>query len=334
MCHTHHRPSRRRCARRSRSARRPRRSPSPGRADASAAGPFTLAYTPVDRLAQSTGNLYWTTHYLNEFGPSAATVYRASKSNSPGLEQALYTEYFNGWFYFGDLTYALTYDWYGYFVANYPSSGVSRIKRVPLTGGSAVTLVHLARLRRPARHRQPTARSCTGPTPGGLRKMSIGRRRVTTLVPRPSITSVALDAYARLLLATAQSIRAVATRPAAASRYDVDSSTVTTMHLHVGSGGTSAVLGQATPPSSASSAGSYITTYQGPISGRRAWSVSFDGSRVLWTDCTYPNGNGCAVRKRQSCGRRGRQRRRRGGNVQGDAGAMFWSDSLLKKYVH
>ncbi len=78
-----------------------------------------------------------------------------------------------------------------------------------------------------------------------------------------------------------------------------------------------------------------ISTHQGSLTGRRAWSVHFDGSRVLWSDCTYPNGNGCAVRKRQSIftttvstGGVGAS------NVQGDASAMFFTDSNLKKYVH
>ncbi len=174
-----------------------------------------LAWGPVDRLEQSTGNLYWTTHYLNEFGPSSATVYRASKSNSPGLEQALYTEYYNGWFYFGDLTYALTSNWYGYFAVNYPSSNISRIKRVPLTGGSAVTL--------------GTSPSLVGmrdivndgsylywADATGLRKMAIGGGTVTTLATGTSLSSVGLTAT---VSTTPQAPRSAASRrPAAAGR--------------------------------------------------------------------------------------------------------------------
>jgi hypothetical protein len=99
-----------------------------------------MAYTPVDRMVQSTGNLYWTSHTLNEFGASSASVYRASKGSTPGAERALYTEWGSGYFSFGDLTYASTNDWYGYFVVNYPASGVSQIKRIPLAGGAAAAV--------------------------------------------------------------------------------------------------------------------------------------------------------------------------------------------------
>ena len=40
-------------------------------------GPTTLAFSsPVDLIA-STGNLYWTSYAINEFGPDSATVFRA-----------------------------------------------------------------------------------------------------------------------------------------------------------------------------------------------------------------------------------------------------------------
>jgi hypothetical protein len=301
-----------------------------GAADASAA--TTLSYTQVDRLAQSTGNLYWTSHYLNEFGPSSATVYRASKSNSPGQEQALYSEYQNNWIYFGDLTYALTSDWYGYFVANYPSAGVSRIKRVPLTGGPAVTLVQSPSFvgMRDIANDGSFLYWADG---GGLRKMSIVGGPVTTLVSSPSITSIGLDA-SRVYFSLGASIRAISKSGGFSTLQTATSSTVTTMHVQTGSSGTALYWGEQNAAIKRLSGGS-ITTYQSPISGRRASSVSFDGTRVLWTDCTYPNGNGCAVRKRQSLwtttvatGGVGAD------NVQGDASAMFFSDSQLKKHVH
>lgn len=82
-------------------------------------------------------------------------------------------------------------------------------------------------------------------------------------------------------------------------------------------------------------AGSTVSTQQGALSGRRAWSVAYDGSRVLWTDCSYPDGNGCAVRKRQSLWTTTVASASVGArNVEGDAWAMFFSDSALKKFVH
>ena len=305
-----------------------------GAADASAAsGPSLLAWGPVDRLEQSTGNLYWTTHYLNEFGPSTATVYRASKSNSPGLEQALYTEYYNGWFYFGDLTYALTSTWYGYFAVSYPSSNISRIKRVPLTGGSAVTLA--------------TSPSLVGmrdivndgsylywADATGLRKMAIGGGAITTLATGTSLSSVGLTAT-RVYYSSGAAIRSVPKTGGGWTQHVSTGSAVTAMHVHQGSAGTVVYWAEHNASVRSLNPSGSISTHQGALTGRRAWSVSFDGSRVLWSDCTYPNGNGCAVRKRQSIftttvstGGVGAS------NVQGDASAMFFTDSSLKKYVH
>ena len=305
-----------------------------GTADASAAaGPFTLAYTGVDRLEQSTGNLYWTSHYINELGPSAATVYRASKSTSPGQEQALYTEYANGWFYFGDLTYAHTYDWHAYFVANHPSSNVSQIKRVPLAGGNAVTLATspgFVGLRDIATDGSYLYWADTK----GLQKMAITGGAVKTLVAGYNVSSVAVDAT-RVFYSDGQWLRSVSKSGGNPKVYAGGSTTVTSMHLHQGSAGSTIYWAeQNAAVRSVSTSGGYITTHQAPIGGRRASSVSFDGTRVLWTDCVHPGGNGCAVRKRQGSITWSLSTGVGTNNVQGDAGAMFWGDPQLKKYIH
>ena len=63
-------------------------------------------------------------------------------------------------------------------------------------------------------------------------------------------------------------------------------------------------------------------------------SVAFDGTRVLWAVCTS-SGTNCIVRKWEngkimlpSSGTVGVD------NVLGDATAMFWSETLPKRYVH
>ena len=303
-------------------------------ADASAAaGPFTLAYTSVDRLEQSTGNLYWTSHYINEFGPSAATVYRASKSTAPGQEQALYTEYANGWFYFGDLTYAYTYDWHAYFVANYPSSNVSQIKRVPLAGGNAVTLATspgFVGLRDIATDGSYLYWADTK----GLQKMAITGGAVKTLVAGYNVSSVAVDAT-RVYYSDGQWLRNVNKTGGNPKVSAGGSTTVTSMHLHQGSTGSTIYWAeQNAAVRSVATSGGWITTHQAPIGGRRASSVSFDGTRVLWTDCVYPGGNG--VLRAQAPGldhvvaqhrrRHGQRARRRGCHVLGRPAA--------KKYIH
>jgi hypothetical protein len=106
-----------------------------------------VAYGSVDRLVQSTGNLYWTSHYYDG-QHNQLSVWRTGKTASPGDERALWQENAGTSDRFGALTYAnVAGTWYGYFIDNYwagalggPGNRVSVIKRVPLAGGPAVAL--------------------------------------------------------------------------------------------------------------------------------------------------------------------------------------------------
>jgi hypothetical protein len=310
----------------------------PGAAGALAAsGPTTLAYGPVDRMVQSTGNLYWTSHGSNELGDSAAAVYRASKSTTPGAERALYVERRSVPFSFGDLTYASAGDWYAYFVANYPATGVSQIKRIPLAGGPAVPLVTS-----PAfvglRDIDNDGAFLYWADAGGLRKMPVAGGLVTTLASDPNITSVGLDAT-RVVYSSGSQVFSIPKTGGASKLHFVGWSKITAMDVDVVAWGTFVYVGEENGAVTSARIQSYgantVLTHQNPIAGRSVRSVSYDGSRVLWTDCANPGGGSCAVRKRQgstttvvSSGGVGVD------NVQGDAGAMFWSDPLPKRYVH
>src|SRR5687767_10457743 len=59
---------------------------------AAAANPRTVAYCSGDctGFSASTGNLYYTSYYLNEFGPHSASFHRTSKSGVPGSAGLLY----------------------------------------------------------------------------------------------------------------------------------------------------------------------------------------------------------------------------------------------------
>lgn len=302
-----------------------------------ASGPFTVAHTSVDRLVQSTGNLYWTSHFLNEFGPSSATVYRASKTSTPGAERVLYQETGPGFFYFGDITYPETDTRFGYFVANYPATNTSHIKRVPLAGGAAVPIATS-----PAfvgyRDLVTDGGSLYWADAAGLRKLPIGGGAVTTLASDTNIGSVAYST-GRIYYSSGNTIRSVP-RTGGVSRTEVTaSSAVTTMSMHSAGGRTFLDWGEqngSVKSSTLSRAGVSVgTTHQRPIANRKVWSVSFDGTRMLWTDCSYPSGSNCHVRKRSGATT---TIVRSGGvgadNVQGDARSMFWSDSQLKRYGH
>jgi hypothetical protein len=109
------------------------------------AGP--VAYGSIDRLVQSTGNLYWTGHSFDG-QHYQLSVWRTGKTANPGDERALWQENAGTSDRFGALTYAnVAGTWYGYFIDNYwagalggPGTRVSVIKRVPLAGGAAVAL--------------------------------------------------------------------------------------------------------------------------------------------------------------------------------------------------
>jgi hypothetical protein len=293
-----------------------------------------ISWSRPTRLIQSTGNLYWTVYGINEFGPSSASVYRASKSNRPGEERLLYRETRDDYFYFGDITYAnVGGSWYGYFVANYVTIGISQIKRVPLAGGAAVTLV--------------TSPSFAGlsdlDTDGsslywadatGLRKIPVGGGSITTLVAGSNIASVGLDST-RVFHSAGAALRSVPKTGGAVTTHVVGSSNVTSMYVYPSSPNPVIYWGEKNASVKSYRLGVGTTIHQAAVADRETRSVSFDGTRVLWTDCTE-SGNPCNVRKRQggttttvASGEVGSD------NVQGDASAMFWGTvSGLMKYVH
>lgn len=304
-------------------------------ADASAAsGPTLLAWGSVYRLKQSTGNLYWTRYSLNEFGPDSAYVYRASKSNTPGNERPLYSETRSDYFGIGDITYAYVGTWYGYFVVNYINLGISQIKRVPLAGGTTVTLAQSPSVVE-LRDLETDGSFLYWADAGGLRKMSIGGGAITTLVAGSNIVSVGLDST-RVFYSAGTAVRSVPKTGGTSTTRVIGSTNVTSMYIHGASTNTVIYWGEQDGAVKSYPLGGGTTIHQWPIPGRSTRSVSFDGTRVLWTDCASPGGNWCYVRKRQggttttvSSGGVGAS------NIQGDASAMFWSDAGgLKKYVH
>lgn len=85
-------------------------------------------------LILSTGNLYFTSH-----DAAGAAVWRTSQTAVPGQESILYWEQGAK---FGDIVFAqVNGAFFGYFFAE--KGGVISIKRVPLSGGNATTLVNV-----------------------------------------------------------------------------------------------------------------------------------------------------------------------------------------------
>ena len=304
-----------------------------GAGSASAAsGPTRVAGPEARGLKQSTGNLYWTTNYSSDIDRTwGARVYRASKGNTPGNEITLYTESRQDRFSFGDITYANVGAWYGYFAANYHDLGVYAIKRVSLTGGSAVIL---ARSSSSIRDLETDGTSLYWTDASGMRKMAIGGGSVTTLVSSSNITSIGLDST-RVFYATGTTVRSIPKTGGTSTTHVVGSTNVTAMHIHPGPARTVIFWGEQNASVKSRPLGGISTVHQAPIAGRSSTTVSYDGTRVLWADCAMPGSYGCKVQKREGAitttvktGGVGAR------NIQGDASTMFWTEGGVWKYVH
>jgi surface antigen len=295
-------------------------------------GPATLSYSQPHRLIQSTGNLYWTAG-LTVQGRSTAVVYRASKSNEPGQEQVLYQEVSlpASRADFEAITYAnVGGTWYGYFVANYasyPSQHESQIKRVPLTGGAAVVLATS-----PAaignRDLVTDGSYLYWADAGGIRKMAITGGPVQTLVPGQGFAHLGLDGSV-LYYSSGNSILNVPTSGGASATYVSGASTVTAIYPPSAAQGL--LWAEADGSVNRYDGGDIYNELQLPAAGVSVTSVSAAGNYVLWTDCSA---QGCQLDGDDSGGIVSMPISGNPVDVQGDAGAWYWSDSSgLEKFT-
>jgi hypothetical protein len=153
-----------------------------------------LAASSPAGLIQSTGNLYWTANSRGAGSDYIGTVYRASKSNLPGQETILYQESSSAPLNFGEIKWAeVGGQFYAYFVVNYPTKGISKIKRVSLSGGPAVTL-HKSPAPVGDRELVTDGTDLYWADAAGIREMPIGgAAKVKTLVHGTTFQNVALD---------------------------------------------------------------------------------------------------------------------------------------------
>jgi surface antigen len=296
--------------------------------------PTTLADTSPDRLIQSTGNLYWTADQTVN-GMSQADVFRGSKGNEPGQEQILYQESrpSSTPVDFEAIAYAdVGGNWYGYFVANYPSQNESQIMRVPLTGGSAVVLA--------------TSPAVIGDrdlvTDGsflywadahGIRRMAIAGGTVQTLLSSQTFAHLGLDGPV-LYYTSANSILHVPTSGGASTSVVSAASAITAMYPPSATNGN--VYWSEANGSVYLFPGPHDSAFelQAPSAGVSVTSVSVADNYILWGECLaeafgqncmvdgYDNGNVVSVHTSLPPV-----------DVQGDAGAWYWGDSDLEKFT-
>lgn len=183
-----------------------------------------------DGLILSTGNLYFTTH-----DAAGATVWRTSQTSIPGQETVLYWE---AGARFGDIVFAQVGGaFFGYFFVQ--NAGAIAIKRVPLTGGNATTLVTVTNVDIANSHRNLATDGVNlyWQDDRAVRKMPIGGGAVTVLdqtTPNTPTAGIALQ-NDRVIYASVNEIRFVPkigaiTTPAIRIIAQA-SSTVTALHV-------------------------------------------------------------------------------------------------------
>jgi hypothetical protein len=316
-----------------------------GPAGASAAT-TQLAHSTPNGLAPSTGNLYWTSdsqaYVINPDGfisvRYAGHVWRASKSNVPGHEVQLYGESKDYPVDFRSINWALVGgQYYGYFVANYKSLGISQIKRVPLAGGTVTTLA--------------TSPAAIGggdlvndgsflywADAGGIRKMAIGGGPVTTLVASMKISRLGLD-DTRVFYASGQNVMTVPKSGGSPTVFAGAASAIRALYVLPQGADTQVYWGEASGAVRSYSSGlgsTYELTYQSPAPGVAISSVSVGattsfGRFVMWGQCASGS---CAVHLDNPIDGSDIAWPVTGTptGVSIDDGGVYWADNYLEKY--
>ena len=297
-----------------------------------AANPKTVAYcNQCTGFSASTGNLYFTSFYRDEFGPDSASFYRTSKNGPAGSEGLVYQESQPGIGSFGRPVWASVNGvYYGYFSASYNNSGVHtyQLKRVPLGGGGAVILAYLPSF--------ITSLATDGSRlfwsdSIGIRSMPMGGGLMQTLLSASGPIRFVLGGN-YIYYSTGFDINRLPKTGGAPAPVAKAPNFVTALYVNAD---TAIFWGEQGGAVRSLGAGG-IQTHQVSASGRSATSVGFDGTRVLWIECTQPGYSSCSVKTKTGSSppvtvfNGGTA-----GNLQWDASSMYWSDvASIKKYLH
>jgi hypothetical protein len=290
----------------------------------SAADAGVLSYSQPHRVAPSTGNLYWTAGPGND---AIGQVWRASKQNQPGQETLLYEEQHKYPTDFEAITYALVNgQYYGYFVANYPTLNRSVLKRVPLSGGPAVTVAHS-----PAyvgdRDLVNDGAYLYWADAKGIRRVKIGGGTVKTLVSGTSFSHVGLDAT-RVFYTSGPDIDTIPKGGGASSLWVADTATITAMSVDatdevVRYGDVNGAVMQYpwVYPG--------VFYYQDPGAGQTITSVALGYNTVYWGECAS---RGCRIGWYQNNGQGSWATNGAPVDISGDANGAYYGDDDLESY--
>jgi hypothetical protein len=292
-----------------------------------------LAFSSPTGLVASTGNLYWTSTSVNEFGPDTSTVWRAGKNNVPGNEVALYRETGDDRF-FGDIVFANPGAFFGYFVASYRTASglISQIKRVPLTGGAAIVIASSPSPG--ARDLQTDGTRLYWIDAGGIRSVPIGGGPITTLFADSFVGRISLD-NSFVYFGEEFLIMRIPKGGGTPQTVVSTNGRVSALYVHAGIGWVFWGEKEGGVRAMPARFGAPVLTFQLPATGREVNSVGWDGLRVLWADCLEPGNTNCRIRD----SRAGVTHDLVGGGVgighlQWDTASLYWGDtSYLRRFV-
>lgn len=292
-------------------------------------------------LIASGNTLYFTSYQYDANGPDSASLYRTTKSG--GSEVLLYQEVGDrpGVYYFGKPVYVNSgsrYSSYAYFAANDYGVQSSLIKRVPLTGGTAVVLGYAPEYIGDADFVTDGSRLFWADR-YGIRSMPIAGGAIQTLISFPNNAAspyqIALHAGS-VYYTFGNQIRRVPKAGGTSSTLLAAPGYITDLYVHAPTGVAPVLFwGEAGGAVRSLNAWGFQYTHQEPT-GRWPVSVGFDGTRVLWIDCdlehffcyvkTKGSGEAVTVAYEGSPAN----------NLQWDASSMYWTnyDGSIKKYIH
>jgi hypothetical protein len=288
------------------------------------------------RFGQYADNLYWTHNDINEFGDSQSLVYRTSKDSAPGDEDWILKRVHGGDLDFGALTFAkIGTKRYGFVVVNNTSNNpvTSEIYRFPLSGTDgngkliATSPGYIGR-----GDLVTNGSSLFWADQTGLRAVSTRGGSVTTLGVAQGIAKVAaLGDW--VYFASGHHIRRVSTETNQIFSVATTRSFVTALFLRSTNVSTRVFWGERDGAVRSVLAGrTAVVTYRGPASDASVRSVSSDGTRVMWINCT--DGNICAVYQ-SAAGHMTRIASQQVGahDLQTDLTRVFWAADGVLRYT-
>jgi hypothetical protein len=291
---------------------------------------------------------YFKSHRYNSNGSDSASLYRTTKSGGGEIPLYQVVDYRSGSYYLGKPVYvhSMLRDSvsYAYFVANREDSDVqsSRIKRVPLSGGSADDLGAAPEFIGVADFITDRSSRLFWADRFGIRSMAITGGAIQTLILFPNTAPWASQIAFQggyVYYTFGQEIRRVPSGGGTSATVLTAPGDITDLYVHAPMGMTPVLYwGETGGAVRSVDAGGSVYTHQEPT-GKRALSVGFDGTRVLWIECD-PERYFCYVKAKTGSSQpvTVAYEDSPATNLVWDSTSMYWTnfanEGAIKKYIH